>query len=307
MYLISELLREYFADRDLKPSTQQAYGVAARALIRQMGDCLMEEIDRKKILAWRKEVLRVTLKEISWNTYMRELKGLYQFGIDRGLISLQQNPFQECKVRCPKRPSKTVQSDVMSNARHLLANMEREEIEWQQWTEFYPAWFWRTVFETFAYTGMRANEVICLRLDDIDLHKRMIRIRAEVAKTHEERWIPIHETLHPYMSRLVYAAKKKKIASGEQLFNLNVYSVRHMKPNTNMDQIGAFYKKLSAKLGVAISPHRFRHTLASRLMKEPDRDIHTVKELLGHRNISTTMKYISVDFEQMRELLNEMR
>jgi site-specific recombinase XerD len=307
MYLISELLREYFDDKDLKPSTRQAYGVAVRALIRQTGDCIGEEIDRKRVLQWRKEVLRVSLKEISWNTYMRELRALYQFGIDRWLIGIQQNPFNECNVRCPKRPNKTVLENDMSKARHLLSDMEQEEADWQQCSEFYPAWFWRCVFETFTYTGMRANELICLRPDDIDLHQKRIRVRAEVAKTHEERWIPIHDSLQSHLTKLVYLAKKKKVTGTQQLFNVNVFSPRHFKRRMDMDQIGAFYKRLSAKLDVAISPHRFRHTLASRLMREPDRDIHTVKEILGHRNIATTMKYISVNFEQMRELLNEVR
>jgi len=107
MYLISDLLKAYLNDRDLKPSTRQSYGVACRALIRQIGDCIVEEIDRNTVTQWRRDVLRITLNEVSWNTYMRHLRGLYQFGLDTGLIGLTKNPFDDSNVRCPKRPKKT--------------------------------------------------------------------------------------------------------------------------------------------------------------------------------------------------------
>ena len=47
--------------------------------------------------------------------------------------------------------------------------------------------------------------------------------------------------------------------------------------------------------GFDISSHRFRHTLATELMKSPDRNLKLVKDLLGHRNVSTTMEYIELD------------
>ncbi|MDB5118671.1 MAG: hypothetical protein JWQ79_4163 [Mucilaginibacter sp.] len=72
----------------------------------------------------------------------------------------------------------------------------------------------------------------------------------------------------------------------------------------DMDQVGTFYKHLSKSIDARVSPHRFRHTIATGLMRNPDRDIHVVKELPGHRNIATTLTYVSVDHEQMRELLN---
>ena len=73
----------------------------------------------------------------------------------------------------------------------------------------------------------------------------------------------------------------------------------------NSDQVEAMYKKLIAKLGVRMTPHRFRHTLASDLMKQPERNIHLTKSLLNHSNIATTMGYIEADYDHMREVLHE--
>ncbi len=71
------------------------------------------------------------------------------------------------------------------------------------------------------------------------------------------------------------------------------------------DQVEAMYKKLIEKLGVRMTPHRFRHTLATDLMKQPERNIHVTKNLLNHSNIATTMSYIEADYDHMRDVLHQ--
>lgn len=51
--------------------------------------------------------------------------------------------------------------------------------------------------------------------------------------------------------------------------------------------------------------NRLRHTLATDLMKQPERNIHLTKSLLNHSNIATTMSYIEADYDHMREVLHE--
>ncbi|EGH49676.1 hypothetical protein PSYPI_47718, partial [Pseudomonas syringae pv. pisi str. 1704B] len=40
----------------------------------------------------------------------------------------------------------------------------------------------------------------------------------------------------------------------------------------------------------------FRHTIASEMMRQPERNIHITKNLLNHSNIATTMEYIEPDY-----------
>lgn len=75
----------------------------------------------------------------------------------------------------------------------------------------------------------------------------------------------------------------------------------------DMSQLSRFYTAVSRKLGVHLSPHRFRHTIATDLMKQPKSNRHIVKDLLGHRSIATTLKYVHVDVEQVRHALEAMR
>lgn len=73
----------------------------------------------------------------------------------------------------------------------------------------------------------------------------------------------------------------------------------------DINQIEAMYRKLTAIVGTRMTPHRFRHTLASDLMRQADRNIHVAKALLNHSSIATTMEYIETDPHQMRHVLEE--
>lgn len=47
-------------------------------------------------------------------------------------------------------------------------------------------------------------------------------------------------------------------------------------------------QKYADAAGVHVSPHVLRHTFATRLLREAEADLVTVKELLGHQDINTT-------------------
>lgn len=52
-----------------------------------------------------------------------------------------------------------------------------------------------------------------------------------------------------------------------------------------------------------MSPHRFRHTIATEMMKQPDSNLQTVKTLLGHSSINTTLEYVDGNVDTVREAL----
>ncbi|MBS7417492.1 conjugative transfer ATPase [Pseudomonas syringae] len=91
----------------------------------------------------------------------------------------------------------------------------------------------------------------------------------------------------------------------DQLFNVNRFSGHYRRNEMNSNQVEAMYKKLTAMTGIRMTPHRFRHTIASELMTLPERNIYLTKKLLNHSNIATTMDYIEPDYDMMREVMNE--
>lgn len=300
-----ELTEKFIALSDFRPATEKIYRAAARAFIRRFEDSSLEQVDREKIIEWRKQVLDDGLSKRSWNTYSSHLKTIAEFGIDEGLVDLQRNPFKKTGVVPPKRRKKTVARSAIERARDLLLLLEQDELKEQKRAKITPAWFWLIVFETFHLTGIRLNALLSIRLQDIDLEENLIVIRGELEKTHREFAVPIPTALYPHLIRLLDTAVSCGFEPVDQLFNVNRFSSHYRRDEMNDNQVEAMYTKLIRMTGVRMTPHRFRHTLASDLMRQPDRNIHVTKQLLNHSNLATTMEYIEPDYEVMRDAMND--
>lgn len=220
-------------------------------------------------------------------------------------IATDQNPFKKTTVIAPKRRSKIIAGEAIHRARRWLQSLVGAEKATDTRSRITPAWFWLATFEIFYYTGIRLNALLCMQLQDIDWDQQLILVRGETEKTHREFRIPIMDGLAPHLRRLLDEAEKAGFAPEDQLFNVNRFSRHYKRREMNSDQVEAMYKKLMEKLGVRMTPHRFRHTLATDLMKQPERNIHLTKNLLNHSNIATTMSYIETDYNHMRDVLHE--
>lgn len=302
---ILELATQYLDRHILRPATEKIYLAAARACYKQFESLDVSRYQNDDVLIWRKQLLESGLSKRSWNTYANHLRTLFQFALEHGLIEIRQNPFKRTSVIPPRKKKKTVVHGAIEQARLWLNALEEEERTRCTRARVTPAWFWLTVFETFYHTGIRLNALLSIRLGDVDLDRQMILIRGELEKTHREFEVPIPRALQPHVATLVHAARSIGFQRLDQLFNVNRFSLYYRRVEMNADQVEAMYKKLTDITGTRMTPHRFRHTLASDLMKQPERNIHIAKALLNHSNIATTMEYIETDYEVIRDVLNE--
>lgn len=301
------LLQEYLADHDLRQASVKTYGAAIKSLEKNFGKSVeIESIDRRSILAWRNKLIEGGLSKRSWNTYSNHLRTMWGYGVEYGILPDSiANPFKKTTLIPPKRPSKIIDSDAIKSARLWLNSLVAEEETTGARARITPAWFWLATFEIFYYTGIRLNALLCIRLRDIDWTKKLIYVNAETEKTHRGFCIPIMKGLEPHIERIVTAAHKIGFTEEDQLFNVNRFSTHYRSKTMNIHQIEDMYKKLTQAFGIRMTPHRFRHTLATDLMRQPERNIHLTKALLNHSNIATTMSYIEVDYEHMRAVLDE--
>ncbi|WP_319060453.1 tyrosine recombinase XerC [Pseudomonas aeruginosa] len=302
-----QLTEEYLFAHDLREASQKTYRAATRALMRHFGPAItVQEINHRRVLEWRREALGRGLSKRSWNTYSNHLRTIWGYAIECELLPhAQVNPFKKTSVIPPKRPSKTVAIDAIQSARSWLKILESSERCTGERARITPTWFWRCVFETFYETGIRLNALLCIRKRDVDWDGKMILVRGETEKTHREFSVPITDGMAPHIHRLLQEAETAGISDNGQLFNVNRFSHHYTRQEMNADQVEAMYRKLTEKTGVRMTPHRFRHTLATDLMKQHERNIHVARDLLNHSNIQTTMGYIEADHDQMRAVLNE--
>lgn len=291
-----QLTEEYLFAHDLREASQKTYRAATRALMKHFGSTVtVQEITHRSVLEWRRKVLEQGLSKRSWNTYSSHLRTVWGYAIEYELLTHSQiNPFKKTGVTPPKRPSKTVALDAIQSARSWLKVLDSSEHCTGERARITPVWFWRCVFETFYETGIRLNALLCIRKCDVDWKRKMILIRAETEKTHREFSVPITDGIAPHIRRLLQEAEQVGMSHHDQLFNVNRFSRHYARKEMNADQVEAMYRKLTEKTGVRMTPHRFRHTLASDLMKQHERNIHVAKDLLNHSNIQTTMSYIEI-------------
>ncbi|TYO97714.1 phage integrase family protein [Xenorhabdus doucetiae] len=226
--------------------------------------------------------------------------------MERKLLPHTQNPFNDAAVKKEKKKKKILSKSQIT--RIYLLMQQYEEAERTQApprgrrSALYP-WYWLTVLDTLRFTGMRLNQLLHLRLRDVNLENNSIELRVEGSKNHSEWRIPMIRQLKPRLAQLVEQAKACGAEDDDPLFDLSRLRLRYHGQVTSYSYdrenqyIRSFFYRLSKKCGFAVSPHRFRHTLATELMKSPDRNLHLVKCLLGHRSLATTMEYIDIDMD----------
>ena len=140
---------------------------------------------------------------------------------------------------------------------------------------------------TALHTGFGASELRSLTWDDVDGRRRMITVRAGYAKNGEARSVPMNQLLTDTL-------KSVKLANNQ---SDRVFCNRDGVPYRSFRSV---FERAVRKAEVKdFTFHDLRHTFASRLVMAGV-DLPTVKELLGHRDISMTMRYthLSSDHKQ---------
>jgi len=148
------------------------------------------------------------------------------------------------------------------------------------------------IFATFIFTGLRRNELLNLKLTDIELDNRTIFVR--MGKGGKDRMIPINTTLASILHRY-FAVRMNGRKTCPEFFTSS-------KGNTGLTRHGLKHiiDQMKEASGIHFSSHLLRHTFA-RFMLEGGCDIYTLKELMGHSDIRVTAEYMFADAIQMRK------
>lgn len=145
----------------------------------------------------------------------------------------------------------------------------------------------KTIVILALNTGMRRTEILKLRWNDIDFIDRFIFVKE--TKSNVPRKIPMND--------LVYKTLKEKKQSNEFVFY-------NPKTRNRIKDIKTAFKTLCSQAEIkGIRFHDLRHTAAT-LMIMKGVDLVTVKEILGHASINTTMRYAHPTPENKRRAVH---
>jgi integrase len=304
IYTYQELLEDYLFHHVLSPKSEDNYRMCVERLHRSI-KADINNLEYSPLLKWRRRELSNGLSPVSWNTYVRHLKVLFNHGIEHGKLPYQKNPFALLTVKVPKKLTKRLTSEQIELIRKLFDVLRKEEESGKHHAGVFPVWFWKIVFETFYFTGIRRKQLLHIQMKDIDTVGLLLYLRSTGSKTKNERYLPIPDALAPWLEFLICENKRHKFLRDDQAFNVNRHNPMSRRKNLSHPQIAACFRELSRRLGFQVSPHRFRHSLGSALANKPQANLYLIKEILGHSNIQTTMGYVEADMEAMRGVLNQ--
>ncbi len=143
-------------------------------------------------------------------------------------------------------------------------------------------------------TGIRASECVGLKECDVDLDGRQIKV---LGKGGDERLIPLSETATRCLKNY---RKVRGAASAKACFFKTRLGVGVTRKGI-YDRLKIYVRKVN--IHKKISPHNLRHTFATHTLKQGV-NIVTLKELLGHRSIMSTMIYIRMTMLDLRKAIN---
>ena len=150
----------------------------------------------------------------------------------------------------------------------------------------------RAIFELFFSTGARVSEIVSIKIKDIDIGKKQIKV---TGKGSYERFVFLTDDSCNYLRK--YLSLRKDFSEDSPLF-MNLKGGK-------LTERGIFHiiKKRSEECGLGgyVTPHVFRHTFATEILNN-GADIKTVQDLLGHKSITATQIYTHTTKRRLKEI-----
>lgn len=139
----------------------------------------------------------------------------------------------------------------------------------------------RALIALMLDTGVRLAEVAGIRLDDLYLDDHLVLVRGKGKK---ERRVAYADGVAELLADWL---KERGDAPGE-LFWLSSYGIY------------CLFQRIQKETGLPVHPHMLRHQAATELVRRHANPA-VVKRILGHADLSTTLRYVNLSYEDLRE------
>jgi integrase/recombinase XerC len=245
-----------------------------------------QEITSHDVRAWIVSMLDRKYSAVSVHRKISCLRIFYRYLRKEGIV--QNDPIE--KVVLPKRRKKLpvfVSEDAIGNLldKHDFGN---------DFTGIRN----RTIIEMFYLTGMRRAELIGLKNRDVDLSTLTIKV---TGKRNKQRIIPMVKSFTGRIEEYIKVREEKGFPGNDDWFFVTG------KGNKLYDKY--VYNTVKSYLAMVttiekISPHVLRHTFATHMLNR-GADLNSIKELLGHANLSATQIYTHNTFEKLKKVYKQ--
>jgi integrase/recombinase XerD len=154
----------------------------------------------------------------------------------------------------------------------------------------------KTILEVMYGSGLRASELIGLKLDSINPNVGFIQAYGKGSK---QRIVPLGEAALKSIELYLKDSRPKFLKGRSSDFLFLSKNGRNMSRQNLWELIKKY--GLLAGIGKRLTPHTLRHSFATHLL-EGGADLRSVQTMLGHSDISTTQIYTHINIKRLREV-----
>tara|TARA_B100000315_G_scaffold258691_1_gene311716 strand:+ start:8720 stop:9565 length:846 start_codon:yes stop_codon:yes gene_type:complete len=156
----------------------------------------------------------------------------------------------------------------------------------------------KAILMTIYSSGIRLNELICLKINDVDFDRNLIIIKKGKGKKDRQSVLSqsLKCVLHQYLDRY---CPGKYLFEGQKGGRYSASSVQSIMKKA----------VINSKIKKHATVHTLRHSFATHLL-ENGTDIRFIQELLGHKRLETTQIYTHISkvaFERIKSPLDRLK
>ena len=290
-YIISFL--EYISkERNFSKHTVRNYKIDLYAFIEYL-NCLdsslsIIDIDRSFIQDFIKNISLSGKSDKTIQRKVASVKSLYRY---LSYINKVRSNITEL-IASPKAAKKLP---------HLLTLKEIDLLMKQPDLSTYKGLMDKSILEVFYSTGVRISEIISIKIKDLMLDRKMIKI---LGKGSKERYVILGKEALNSIDDYLRIRHKILNSSKENLYlypSLIKKSNKHISYKSMYNIVKKYLRKISSN--EKLSPHSLRHSFATHLL-ESGADIMSVKDLLGHKDLSSTQIYTNLNIKKIKAIYN---
>lgn len=246
------------------------------------------DVDNIVIRNFLTKELKEKVSKISCKRRISALKKYYEYLFKKGYI--KNNPFNfVVPMKVEKKYPKVLNQ---TQIKQILADniLRKDEFVLRD----------QVILEILFSCGIRVSELINIKINDISLKEKIIRV---FGKGQKERLVPFtiqcQQSIEKYLKQLrPILANRSKEYNDYLLLNKNGQPLTRRGVEYILNQI-----EMKCADFYGLHPHMLRHSFATTLL-ENGADLRLIQELLGHSSINSTQIYTHVSEENMKTVYN---
>lgn len=277
-----------YTESNLALTTHKLYLSAFKNLLAYLGNKPIKLITTKQIDDY-KSYRALSISKSTVNIELTCIKAIFNLALRWDLLKVSPAQYVE-KFRIEQKEILCF-NDI--ELKYLLDNMPDGDI--------------KNIVLFALHTGCRLNEILNIQIKDIDLAEKIIYIRNKPGfrtKTGKVRQSPISDHLYNLLESILKQDKNVyRLLEPERYLFTNQQGVRY-----NKDYVSKKFKKYLRAFNMPekFHFHCLRHTYITNLVKAGV-NINFVKLLAGHSELSTTMNYVHIVTDDLRNAVNKVR